>query len=297
MSDAKAAGQDIFDFNVCSQCMQSFASSATRDVRHAVPCGHVFCRDCMGRVETEQKSGESFCRRAGCESKLARVSEFPPSRVAQRTERIKGEQQGMFPDQGNVGDRPPPTCSECGSDPDTGKPHPATHRCKDCGDTVYCCAELAAVHPKMKASKGHVMIAIAAPGAFKGSAEPAWDLCAEHKLPFKGAEAVTHRPICSDCVFAARGMLPIETFDEAIAALESSGAAVTAELARQKAKLAEPTFTADELRERMAKWGAEETSRIRAWEEREVEHVQAVANETVQLVREVCARRIRWVRA
>ena len=43
----------------------------------------------------------------------------------------------------------------------------------------------------------------------------------------------------------------------------------------------------------MANWGAEETARIRGWEEREVKHIQGVANETAQLVQEVCAHRIK----
>ena len=301
MRSAKVPIQDIFNFNVCSQCLLPFPPSVTRDVRHAVPCGHVFCKDCLGKVEAEQKSGKSVCRRAGCERELAPVSEFAISWVPQRLDRIKVKRQHMFPPQGNVGDRPLPTCSECGPDPDTGKSHLATHQCKDCGDAVYCCAELASVHPKMKATKGHVMVALAGPGASPpeaaaaaaAAAEPVWNICAQHNLPFRAVEAATHRPVCSECMFAARGMLPVETFDEAVAALETPEAAATsAEVARQKAKLAEPTFTAYELRVKTAKWCADETARIRAWEEREVKHVHTVADDTVQLVEEVCLRKL-----
>ena len=322
MSDAKASNQDVFSIAVCSQCQQPFPPSTTRDVRHAVPCGHVFCNDCLDRVETEQKSGKSICRRAGCECELALVSEFVPSWAAQRVERIKAKQQGMFPDQGNVGDRPPPTCSECEPDPGTGERHLATHRCETCGDGVYLCAELVATHPKFKAlrshdrvatrskfkaSGGHVVVALEAAPSTGASNEPAWGNCLEHKLPFKAVEAATHRPMCSECVVAARGKVAVETFDEAIAALESAEAASTsAALAMQKAKFAEPTFTPDELCARTAKWGAEETARVRGWEEREVKKLQsvadyanetvrrarAVASEIVQVVQEVCARRL-----
>ena len=58
MSDAKASATDIFSVALCSQCQQPFSPFATRDVRHAVPCGHVFCKDCLDKVESEQKSGK-----------------------------------------------------------------------------------------------------------------------------------------------------------------------------------------------------------------------------------------------
>ena len=44
MSDAKASATDILSIAICSQCLQPFAPSAARDVRHAVPCGHMFAR-------------------------------------------------------------------------------------------------------------------------------------------------------------------------------------------------------------------------------------------------------------
>ena len=292
MSDAKASSQDIFSIALCSQCLQEFTPSVSRDVFHAVPCGHVFCKDCMCRVEAEQKSGKSLCRRAGCERELAHVSMFAVSWVAQRAERIKANRKKLFPGQGNVGDLPPPVCTECDADPDTGKPHLATHRCDTCGDGVFYCAEVASLHPRLKASKGHTVVAIADALPPK-DAEPAWEICAEHKLPFRVVEASTHLPLCSECLIAARGKAPFETFDEAIVALETADAVATsAELARQKIKLTEPIFTADELRAKTTKWGAEETARIRAWEEREVKHVQEVANETVKRVQELCARKI-----
>ena len=235
MSDAKAPGQGIFNFNVCSQCMQPLSNSATRLARHAVPCGHVFCRECLDRVQTEQKSGNAFCRRPGCIRELGSASEFPVSWVPYRTERLRTELDVLFSDQGDAGDSPP-------------------------------------IPPRVV------------------EATPA--LCDQHKLPLHVAEVDTHRPVCSECLSAARDTLQVETFADADAALESSHAAVSAELATQKSKLAEPTFTAEEFCNRTAKWGAEETARIRAWEEREVKHVQTVASETVQLVQEVCASRI-----
>ena len=117
-------------------------------------------------------------------------------------------------------------------------------------------------------------------------------ICAQHKIPFTAVEVATHRPLCVDCMAAKKRKVKVQTFDEAIAALDSLHAALSAELDKQTVKLTERTFTADELRSRTAKWGAAETARIRAWEEREVKHVHAVANETVELVQEVCARRI-----
>ena len=105
MSDAKASSTDIFSISVCSQCQQSFFASEARDARHAIPCGHVFCKGCLVRVEAEQKSGKSLCRRAGCERELGRVCEFGPSWVAERAQRIYTELAAVLSDQGNVGDR------------------------------------------------------------------------------------------------------------------------------------------------------------------------------------------------
>ena len=241
MSDAKAPVQDIFDVNVCSQCLQPFLQSALRDARHAVPCAHVFCIDCLARVQAEQSSasGKSFCRRPGCSQVLANVSEFAVSWAPQRATRLRTELAALFQDQGDAG------------------------------------FPLAPPSP---------------PSA--GEAAGAANLCVQHKLPFHGAEVSTHRLLCSECLSAARGMLPVETFEEAISALDSSNAAASVELAKQLCKLAEPTFTPDELRAKTVRWGADETARIKAWEEREVKHVQAVAGECVALVDEVCARRI-----
>ena len=292
MSDAKASSLGNFDFNVCSQCIQPFATSSTRDIRHAVPCGHVFCKDCLAKVEVEQKTGKSACRRTGCERELAPISDFATSWIALRLERIKAKQRGMFPGQGNVGDLPPPTCTECEPDPETGKPHLATHRCETCGDGVYYCLDVATSHPKLKASRGHVLVVLAPPVSPQAASEPTWNTCGQHKVPFRVVEASTHRPLCAECLVEARGKVVVETFEEAISALDSAQVAVSAEFSKQKTKLAEPTVTAEELRARTAKWGADETARIRAWEEREVKHVHAVADETVQLVQEVCARRI-----
>ena len=290
MSDAKAPSKDIFSIALCSQCLQPFSPSSTRDVRHAVPCGHVFCKECVNKVEAAQPSGKPVCRRAGCERELARTAEFAASWAAQRAERIKAKQLHMFTGQGNVGDLPPPTCAECDPDPDTGKPHRATHKCESCGDGVYFCDEVTAIHKRLKATKDHVVVALAE-AVPKAAADLAWDLCAKHKLPFRVVEAATHRPLCAECMVLTMGKVPVQSFDDAIAVLQASAAAVSAELAKQRAKLAEPTFTADELCASISKWGAEETARIRAWEEREVKHVQAVANESVKLVQEVCARR------
>lgn len=292
MSEAKASNQDMFNFNVCSQCARSFPRSAVRGARHAVPCGHVFCKDCVDKVEAEQKSGQPVCRRPGCERELGSVSEFPISWVAQRVDRIGAKHSETFGDQGNVGDRPPlepQPCSECDPDPDTGKLHLATHVCKSCGDGVYYCSDVALVHPRMKASRGHVVVAMTSPEAVT---EPAWSLCAEHSLPFRVADAFDQRPLCVECLAAARGNVTLQSLEDALAALDTDNAAPSAEATTQLGKLAEASFTAKEFRDGVAKWAGEATAQIKAWEAREVKHVQAVAAELVQLVLTACDRRI-----
>ena len=294
MSDAKTPITDIFSIAICSQCMQQFSPSATRDARHAVPCGHVFCRDCVRKVEAEQKSGNPVCRRVGCERPLAPVSEFGPSLITQRLERIRATHQHMFRDQGNVGDREAPTCSACAPDKDTGRAHLATHRCETCEGKVYVCAKVASLHPTLNATVGHVVVPLgtSAPSGFEAEGAPARVLCTQHKLPVQAFEASTNHSMCPECLVAVKDKVSVHTIDEAIAALETAHAATKAELLIQSSRLAEPIFNADQLRAQTAKWGAEETARIRAWEQREVKHVQAVADECVGLVQGVCARRI-----
>lgn len=122
--------------------------------------------------------------------------------------------------------------------------------------------------------------------------ETASSRCAEHLLPFQAAEASTYRSVCSRCLEAAEGKVTVQSFDDAMAALDADAAAISAELTRHKSKLADPALVPGEFCESIAKWGAQETARIRAWEEREVKLVRSVAEETVQLLEGVCARQI-----
>ena len=232
-------GEEIFSINVCSQCRRPFDRSVTRDSRHAVPCGHVLCKDCVGRVEAEEKSGTSVCRQPGCGKKFGPSAEFAVAWCDKRVERIKAELEARFRDQGDAG-----ACPEASRTP---------------------------AHEE---------------------AVPAPNLCEQHQLPFQAVEASTDRPVCAECLTAVEGKAALQTIDEASAALEASSLAVSAQAAKQIAALAEPIFTPEGLCGFIAKWGSEETARIRAWEEREVKLVQAVAGEMVQHVQDACKRRI-----
>ena len=277
MSEAKVSLPDIFKTDACSQCARQFPPSPVSfDARHAVPCGHVLCGDCVHRVEAEQKSGPSFCRRPGCGKELASANEFWAAWCTARS-------GSMFETQRNVQERSRPTCTECERDPVTGKQHLATHRCETCGDGAYFCTEISSVHPRLKASRGHIMVALDPPRA----------LCAQHQLPFEVVEASSQRPMCAACVKAAGPDVAVQTFDKAIAALDTVEASANqATLATFTRGLAEPTFTAPQLYAYVTRWGVQEATRIRAWEEREVKSVQVAANETLQLVQAVCTRKL-----
>ena len=120
MSDAKVAIQDVFSINVCSQCRKAFEKPGLRGARHAVPCGHVFCTDCLGRAEAEQKLGTPVCRTRGCSKRLALVAEFPVAWCVRRTERINTEVATMLGDQGDFGDVPEVLASAEASPPPSG---------------------------------------------------------------------------------------------------------------------------------------------------------------------------------
>lgn len=307
MSEAKSRDRSSFSFSVCSQCRQRISSADTLESRHAVPCGHVLCPSCIGRIEAEQKAGKAVCRSAGCGADLDPVGTFPTATCTQREYRVTGK-LAVFGDQGNVGDAPRPTgplptCIECGPDPDTGALHAATHECRTCGEGSYLCGPAAALHPRARATRGHATLpllagataaasAAAAAGAADSDAATPKSHCPTHRLPYKRFNATTMRMMCADCFSATTGSVALQTLAEAVDALESKHAVWAAEAAKHKAKLAEFYVTADAYCEGVTKWGEGETERIKAWEEREVKHVQDVAAKSVALVQEVCERRI-----
>ena len=300
MSEAKAAAQSALSLAACSQCQQRIPSTEALRSRHAVPCGHVFCWDCANRTESEQKSGKVACRSAGCLRDLAPVASFPTATCTQREYRLLGKLDEVLADQGNVGDRPPNdaqslACVECEPDPVTEKPHAATHECQTCGNGAYFCSKMASVHPDMRATRGHVVVSLPVPAAAdaaSGVTANSWSLCPAHKLPYKRVDAANTRMMCTDCLASATGSVALQSLPEALLSLESKHAACVAEAARQKDILAEFTVPPDAYFEGVNKWCAHETTRIKAWELREVRHVQAVAARCTALVKEVCARRL-----
>ena len=106
MSEAKTSSEGSFNINACSQCLQLLFHSTESDVRHAVPCGHVFCKGCLGRVDEEQKLGASVCRIPGCRKTLGPSAEFTVASCVQRTSRVKAELAALLGDQGNAGECP-----------------------------------------------------------------------------------------------------------------------------------------------------------------------------------------------
>ena len=136
------------------------------------------------------------------------------------------------------------------------------------------------------------------------AAAAGWDLCSRHqqvvefaretesKLPQDSLVApLADQLLCGSCVKELPpgvSVRPAETaLQAARAAHAGQSAAATAEIAALADLKQSPESYANAVRE----WGAQETARIGAWEEREVKAVHAAAAETVQLVREVCEQR------
>lgn len=89
--------------SACTQCGKSIRREATPQSRHAVPCAHVICGDCVGSMGAESKHGEVVCRQPHCGKKLAKVSEFPVAWCTQRADRIAATLADLMADQGDVG--------------------------------------------------------------------------------------------------------------------------------------------------------------------------------------------------
>ena len=105
MSEALESVGGFFSVCACSQCRRHIPHSETRLTRHAIPCGHVFCKGCVGITEAEEKSGRATCRAAGCGRTLAPASAFPTAWCIQREERLRATLGELFADQGDAGDR------------------------------------------------------------------------------------------------------------------------------------------------------------------------------------------------
>lgn len=107
MSDAQPAdGLSSLNISACVRCKSILARRDTLRSRHAVPCGHVLCGECLGEVEAERrKRGRALCASLGCGATLDPVSTFPTAWCTQRAERIAEKLAAVLSDQGNVGDR------------------------------------------------------------------------------------------------------------------------------------------------------------------------------------------------
>ena len=180
MSEAKDATRDIFSINVCSQCQQPFASSVARDVFHAIPCAHVFCKDCLRRVEAEQKTGTPVCRKPGCGKKLGACAEFPVAWCAQRAERIKIELLAALEDQGDVGDTSSPTRgAEAEAAPSLCAEHKLPFKAVEIGGNRLMCSEcLIAAGSKVPAQTFDAAIAALDAGTTRTSTSVAMQISA-----------------------------------------------------------------------------------------------------------------------
>ena len=229
------------------------------------------------------------CSSPGCLGAFESLFEWPVAFCTGRAQRILALQAEVLADQGNVGDDPlahsDAACDECGPDDETGKPHPATHRCNECGKSYS--AKIAQSHTREKATQGHALTPLVA----RPSPHSRFSICSEHGKEIVAAEGGTHRVMCFTCVVGSGRPRVVEGLAGALKAAQADAAAVAAEAAKQKARLLELKVDVDADCAVVNKWAEEETARIREWEEREVKAVHSAAEKFVALVEEARTRR------
>ena len=101
MSDATPPEQVSIDLSFCTSCSARIGLAGVTLSRHAMPCGHVLCKDCVSRIEGEQKTGRVVCGSAGCSAVLRPVAQFPTAWCTQRSDRVAAELAVTFADQGD----------------------------------------------------------------------------------------------------------------------------------------------------------------------------------------------------
>ena len=300
MSQTQPPKKFSLNINVCTQCEQPIPRSDTLQTRHAVPCGHVICKACLQTLANEQKSSKPACRCRGCSAVLGPVCGFLTAFCAQREGRIAAKVKASFGKQGNVGDVHF-SCAECADDPDSGKPHNATHHCETCGHGAYMCAEMAAAHKRAKKTQGHVVTPLGEEahqeakgggGAGAESGPATWSLCAEHAKEIVFVDAKTMRPVCLQCMASAGETIAVKQLSVAVETLKSSAKPLIDKAAMIERALAEPKLDPEGFSKGIASWAAQETARILAWEGQAIEAVQNASRECRALVSQVADRRL-----
>ena len=104
MSEASPAATLTLDIYACSQCRTAIPRSATRQSRHAVPCGHLICSACVGTINSESKNGGLACKSPGCGQEFVSTDLFATGWCTQRSGRLSFELESLMADQGNAGD-------------------------------------------------------------------------------------------------------------------------------------------------------------------------------------------------
>lgn len=260
MSEEPCLEQEPASLSLCTQCNRIIPRTDTRQCRHAVPCGHIVCSDCIGGIESEQKVRPVSCRGRVCGAVLTAPSEWPTAICARRPHRIMTAWAREFGDQGDVGDIP------VADVPVTDKPDDFA------GDGGSKKEEKDGARECERHSGERVEFADISSGAL----------------------------LCRMCVAQTEGAAKPSAIHEipaAAAAAASADEAVTQRARALYALLGHDGNPLTELQGRLRGWCARELKRIRNWEVREINHIRAVANDLCRLIGEVQEHRLKLLPA
>ena len=257
--DASPSSTSLFAmFSVCSQCLGAVPSEVVVRSRHAIPCMHVVCSNCVDLLFSERKSSSRddarpVCKLPGCSAQLDLEESWPLAMCTTRAQRVSRALAAAFGDQGDAG---------------SGGESPLAP------STTAAAASAAGLEAEAEKTWAH------------------WRVCADHKEPityavsYKGARAKPECDLCSVRGHKDEKRVPISQY---LSTLRSTGEAQTAEVI---GSLGVATVTVDAYRSEVKAWAAREVERLRVWEADEVKKLQAAVGECVALVEQVAERTI-----
>ena len=259
MSDA-APRADFPRLDTCVACKSAAPGADGRSFHHAVPCGHIVCSRCLEAF----RAGASGERTVAAAASSSSESKESPSVCA-----LTGCKAIFQPN----AKWPLAMCAERGAR--VGRS--LTNAFADQGDVQ-------GDGPTPALQDEHA------------GADERWEVCAAHKKAIEFVAPESREPelslLCSDCLEQRGDRSGVKTAAEYLKDFTANDAKDSIQAAEMMDELTNLKSLPAPFTVRVGKWAAEETSRIRAWEEREVKAVRHAADACAAMVEEI---RARWI--
>jgi hypothetical protein len=151
-------------------------------------CGHTFCSNCL--TQMLRLHGSITCPHCSSKSFPGTVEVIPKNFSLLESIDASTNIRPKFPDSHEAHEYCCEVCEER---------HPATSQCVDCGELL--CADVASIHSKFKATKGHRVLPLAeAQSQLKNNPLPVVVMCKEHpNKPYEFYDETCEKLLCVSC--------------------------------------------------------------------------------------------------